>query len=270
MFNWFRKPQSPSPPPKICEANPGRGYKFNIAFANGERNWVENVDLVDCMAEALASKNQRFVKRSEWLELEPGLIIQPQIVPPVTPLDDGGAKTITTVEVSSPDVIPRGVFEFQHSAGDSTRQSIIKGFKSWADTDLPVYLDVFNKVPAECKLMEMSIPATSTEPARTRHILFGPTYHFAKNPSPVENEEHPFCPCCLFTSLGDAAKERLADRRFIGIRFYAMRDADGEASADCRVNGVDWAEGKEALIRYVAKWPDRGFEFRKQYVVIHG
>jgi hypothetical protein len=38
--------------------------------------------------------------------------------------------------------------------------------------------------------------------------------------------------------------------------------------ADCRVNGEDWSAGAEALRAYVTRWPDRGFEFRKQYVVI--
>jgi hypothetical protein len=55
---------------------------------------------------------------------------------------------------------------------------------------------------------------------------------------------------------------------FYGIRFYAMRDADGNPQADCRVNGEDWEPGAAALREYVAKWPERGFEFRKQYVVL--
>jgi hypothetical protein len=38
--------------------------------------------------------------------------------------------------------------------------------------------------------------------------------------------------------------------------------------ADCRVNGEDWLAGADALRAYVATWPDRGLETRKQYVLI--
>ena len=47
-----------------------------------------------------------------------------------------------------------------------------------------------------------------------------------------------------------------------------MRNAEGSAEADCRVNGVDWPAGKAALLKYVATWPERGFEYRKQFVAI--
>jgi hypothetical protein len=49
---------------------------------------------------------------------------------------------------------------------------------------------------------------------------------------------------------------------------FALRDKNGEAQADCRVNGENWNPAKEALIRYAATWPPRGFEFRKQFVAI--
>ena len=63
-------------------------------------------------------------------------------------------------------------------------------------------------------------------------------------------------------------KPRVFDDRFYGIRFFAARNSDGVAEADCRINGEDWPPGKEALRAYVAKWPDLGFEFRKQFVIV--
>ena len=58
------------------------------------------------------------------------------------------------------------------------------------------------------------------------------------------------------------------DDRFYGIRFFAARDKNGAATADCRVNGEDWEDGKAGLREYVKTWPDRGVEFRKQYIII--
>jgi hypothetical protein len=55
---------------------------------------------------------------------------------------------------------------------------------------------------------------------------------------------------------------------FYAVRLFAMRDTDGTASADCRINGEDWLAGKTALIDYVKTWPERGVEFRKQYVIL--
>jgi len=37
---------------------------------------------------------------------------------------------------------------------------------------------------------------------------------------------------------------------------------------DCRINGLDWEEGRRALVEYVNTWPDLGVEYRKQYIVL--
>ena len=63
-------------------------------------------------------------------------------------------------------------------------------------------------------------------------------------------------------------KPMIWDGRFHGIRLFALRGPDGVAGADCRVNGEDWEPGKNALIKYVSSWPNRGVEFRKQYVIL--
>jgi hypothetical protein len=34
------------------------------------------------------------------------------------------------------------------------------------------------------------------------------------------------------------------------------------------VNGVDWPAGAAELVKYAREWPDRGLEYRKQYVCI--
>ena len=82
-------------------------------------------------------------------------------------------------------------------------------------------------------------------------------------------ESHEFCPCCLLTNSFSAFKELIEARQFYGLRLFAARDENGFPQADCRVNGEDWAEGCEALRKYVTTWPGEGYEFRKQYVVLH-
>jgi hypothetical protein len=54
----------------------------------------------------------------------------------------------------------------------------------------------------------------------------------------------------------------------LGVRLFAARNEDGSPEADCRVNGEGWEEGKRALMEYARSWPDRGMEFRKQYIFL--
>jgi len=73
---------------------------------------------------------------------------------------------------------------------------------------------------------------------------------------------------CLRTPLINTFKELIEDHTFFGLRLFAARDEKGIPQADCRVNGQDWEKGKESLQKYVETWPDVGYEFRKQYVVL--
>ena len=66
----------------------------------------------------------------------------------------------------------------------------------------------------------------------------------------------------------EAFQELLELDIYLGLRFFASRDTDGNVEADCRVNGQNWEKGSLALRQYATTWPAAGFEYRKQYVVI--
>jgi len=103
--------------------------------------------------------------------------------------------------------------------------------------------------------------------AADRRVVLGPPLQMVQKNGPIPGE-HPFCPCCLFTGSFRAFEKVLRDREFHGIRMFVLRDANGHIEADCRVNGIDWPEGAAALVNYAKDWPDRGTEYRKQYIVI--
>lgn len=266
MFDWFKR----KAPPSTCaasHANPSRGVRVSLAFTNGERTWTEEVDLVSCVAEVLRSGGFAFTTGKSWVQLESGLVLQPGFVS-FQPLQKGGVQTLTIVEVSRPPSIPAGVCEYQHSTGDDTRQSITKGFESWMQLDLPVFLDSLRTKPEQCTFLEFELPAGAGKRAQQRRVVLGPVSHLVSRPAEGQAEEHPFCPCCLFTRSGDVMKPKILDGHFYGIRLFAIRGQDGVGGADCRLNGEDWEPGKNALISYVNSWPDRGLEFRKQYVIL--
>ena len=62
---------------------------------------------------------------------------------------------------------------------------------------------------------------------------------------------------------GAAATGRI---RYGGHDLFEL--TDGQMQADFRVNGIDYPAGAAALVRYAQSWPDRGLEYRKQYVCI--
>jgi hypothetical protein len=254
-------------PPKTSPANPTRGTSFSIAFTNASRKWTEAVDLLSSLSAVLTKGGHSNSVYKSWVELDSGLIVQPGIVG-FQPMEKGGVRTATTIEVSDTDRIPAGVFEFQHATGKDTSESICNGFEGWMQLDLPVFLDALRDKPEQCAFMQIDSPVKGDSPARRRRVVLGPVSHLVTRPPQNEPEEHPFCPCCLFTNTAEVSKEKLMDDRFYGIRLFAMRDEHGAAAADCRVNGEDWEGGKTALRDYVKTWPDRGVEFRKQYIII--
>lgn len=277
MFSWFRRTPASRPAPASNEANPGVGVKGRLAITRGDRTWTEEADAVESAARALRQLGHKVVSRGTWLRHRAsGLVIRPQLVEAYA-TDNGAVQTVTTIEVSHPDVIPHGVFEYQHSVGEGFEDAIGKGFEQWAQVDLVPLLDAFRPRPTACTVMTMSFGEEEGRPARHRRAILGPVAHFMATPpaprpeeggSEGPDEEHPFCSCCLLTNTLPTFKDLLEADAFCGIRFFAARDQDGIAQADCRVNGEDWEPGAEALREYVRTWPGSGYEFRKQYVVL--
>lgn len=276
----FRKKTAPP----LCKSNRGIGVEGKVAFTRGDRSWTEQFNTVTLAASVLQARGLPVRTEKTWLvHEESGFILLPQLVQ-LQPLEDGGVRTVTTIQTNHPGLAPDGLFEYQHSTGDSTTDSIQKGFDQWAQGDFPPLIDALRTKPEVCTMLEMTFPAKDAAPARVRRAILGPTMHYMASPS-ASNEDstraadalaqgeagdaHPFCPCCLLTKSFEAFRELIEGDGFYGLRLYAMRDAEGTPEADCRVNGDDWEKGAQALRDYVKTWPDAGFEFRKQYVVLH-
>ena len=217
-----------------------------------------------------------------WLVHESsGFSLMPQFVE-LQPLDEGGVRTTSTIQANHDALIPDGVFEYQHSTGDHVEASFRKGFTQWIEADFVALLEALKARPEICASLEYKFPPKTGITTECRRVILGPVTHTIQNPDARAEqipeaqgrtqgehcEDHEFCPCCLLTNSFEAFRELIEDRRFYGIRLFAMRDPNGHAQADCRVNGIDWDKGTEALRKYVGTWPAAGFEMRKQYVVV--
>lgn len=252
----------------VAGANPGQGPTIKVGFANDQGSWEEQADLVALLADVLAREGRGLRREGDRLEISPGLVLRPQFVS-LDPQQLKGAKTCTTIEFTHPRFGDERLFEFQHSMGDDINQAFTSGFDAWVQFDLPAILDALRPDATDCNVMMMTYPANEVRAAPLkRRVVLGPPAHVAANRDETIDAEHPFCPCCLLTNSFEAFRPLLEADALCGVRLFAMRGEDGVGSADCRVNGEAFDAGIAALAKYVDTWPERGFEFRKQYVIL--
>jgi hypothetical protein len=241
-----------------------------ITFEGGGSSRTETVNVVDLLEQTVRQKDRTVRRHPTWLELpDSGFVLLPQIVG-AEALPRGGVHTVTTVQVHHPTLTPDGVFEYQHSWGDTVTQAMANGFDQWCQVDLVVFEDALLPRPRTCTTMEMTFPAKEGKPAYCRRAVLGPIAHFRASPPPPDAapEQHPFCSCCFLTNTFMAYKQLVEGTDFFALRYFAARGEDGTPQADCRVNGDDCPPGVEALRNYVKTWTGTGYEFRKQYVLL--
>lgn len=278
MFSWFRrkpakeKPLGAAQPSVASGQNAGAAAPFEttkgrIAFNNGQRQWEETFDCVASLVDTLGRLGRKVrAEDQRVLDEATGLWLRPVMVD-MQPVHNNGVRTCTKIDFIHPTAIPSAVFEFQHSTGGTTTESIEAGFDSWAKGDLAALSDAIREKPLECTAMTFEFPGKGEGSVIRRRVILGPVWH-AQERKAEQEEEHPFCPCCLLTQSMKAFEGLLNAEGFFAVRLFAMRQGDGAAGADCRVNGEEFAPGKEALTQYASQWPQAGTEFRKQYVII--
>ncbi len=233
---------------------------------------MEQPDLLELLARSLGAAGQQVHGERGWLRHgESGFLILPELVDSAA-ADDGGVRTLTTIRVTHPELLPEGAFEYQHAAGDTLPEALTDGFDNWIRGDFVTLCDAVRAEASTCQTMVLEFPEQSG--GAKRRAVLGPAFRYAEKPQaqlePSSGEacEHDFCPCCLLTQSFQAFTDFLRGDSTYCLRLYAARHPDGPG-ADCRINGQDYQAGIEALIRYAETWPEAGVEFRKQYVVIH-
>ncbi|MFZ6686772.1 DUF6348 family protein [Undibacterium sp. SXout11W] len=224
--------------------------------------------LLTLLGDTLTQASQTFEQTESHLLTPEGLIFAVQQIESVA-LGEDRVRTCTKIHAWHPTYFPQGIFEFQHALAATEEAAFVDGFKQWINMDLQVLLDATLDVPVNCTVIEMNTAADETNAtAHFRQVILGPVAHLASLAAPKKKEEHPFCPCCLFTESIAAFHDVLQSDRFVGVRLFASRDNQGILAADCRVNGEDFQAAVAPLVQYAEAWPQRGLEFRKQYIII--
>jgi hypothetical protein len=227
-------------------------------------------DIVELAARALEKHGYRVTRHDTSLEHpESGLIMKPAFgYSSPSERQVGATSAITT---SHPQLFPRGVFEYQHTVGDTLDNALFRGFDLWVQTDFVVFLDALRDRLQKCRSFHVTFEPTDG-PALQRRAVLGPVEYMSmatiQGTYKAADGEHPFCPCCFLQNTFDTFLPLVQNDALYAIRMFAARDASGKATADCRVNGEDWEAGKQALIEYADTWPQVGLEQRKQYVIL--
>jgi hypothetical protein len=229
---------------------------------------ISERDCVELAARVMEQRGYHVVDHGTWLEhRDSGIAVRPRLVEFFS-LPQSGVRSVSTVTSSHPRLAPDGVFEYQHALGATLSDALCDGFDQWLRLDFIVFLDALREKAENCSALEFKWPR-GDGPEFIRRAVLGPVSHTIEHPERASADiKHPFCPCCLLTNTYRAFGSFIKSDGFFGLRLLAIRNDDGSAQADCRVNGEDWETGRRALCDYVHTWPQAGFEVRKQYVVL--
>jgi hypothetical protein len=229
-------------------------------------------DVVQLAALVLERRGHAVTRHDTWLEHRATKFTFRPRLTELHRMKDGGVRSVSTITTSHPELAPNGIFEFQHATGEDAVIALYRGFDDWAQLDLVVLMDAERDEPEHCATFELTYPPREGMAPLHRRALLGPVVHFAPGAAAVaggsKEDDHSFCPCCLLTNTFEAFRPLAEGDGFFGVRLVAVRDQTGSPQADCRVNGEDWEVGAQALRDYVNRWPQSGYELRKQYVVL--
>ncbi|MFZ6846861.1 DUF6348 family protein [Undibacterium sp. RuRC25W] len=250
----------------------GRAQRENYDHPETAVDLTKNVPsdpvLLAQLAVVLTAASIDFEMTATHLQMPEGLVFAVQKLETIA-LGEGRVRTCTKIHAWHSVYFPQGIAEYQHALAATEEAALIDGFKQWANMDLPVLQDATRDMPLHCTVIEMNTAADEvTATANYRQVILGPVAHLASLPAPKKKDDHPFCPCCLFTESMNAFHDVLQRDQFLGVRLFASRDSQGVSAADCRINGEDFPAAIEPLVKYVEQWPQRGLEFRKQFIVI--
>lgn len=254
----FKKSRGDSSAPAVSDV---------LAADTKDLETTTDLTATQILADALKNEGFEIQQTDSHIALPSGIKLAAKFIESAR-INAENIRTSTFTVASHEHYFPDGLVEFQHSGGLNLEESLLSGFSSWAKMDLITLEDSVRIKPLHCSVMEMQLPEKEDTESLSRQVIFGPIGHLVTDSSIDGDSEHPFCPCCLFTNSFSAFRDLFESNRFVGIRLFASRSADGGYSADCRVNGEDFPLGVEQLLSYARSWPERGFEFRKQYVVI--
>lgn len=227
-------------------------------------------DIVELAARALEKHGYAAARHDTWLEHpESGLIMKPVLGHSRS--SGEWVHSTSAITTSHPQLVSEGVFEYQHAFGGTLDDALFRGFDSWVQTDFVVFLDALRDTPRLCQSVEITFPRTDG-PALHRRAVLGPVEYMSSatigGTYKVGEDEHPFCPCCFLRNTFETFQPLLANDVFYAIRMFAAHDDHDKSRADCRVNGGEWDDGRQALIAYADTWPPAGLEQRKQYVIL--
>jgi hypothetical protein len=154
-----------------------------------------------------------------------------------------------------------GVFEYSYGSGSSDAEAADAALTNWIEHDLAALRSAAAGQAVEG--LKLTFGEDAADARQGWEIYLGPMLYYAGPAGP-----EPCCEACLFAQNAEVLMTLLDQGRSCAVKIVAGRDADGEISADCRIDGRDWPEGRASIMRAVASWPPAdGLALRRQYLI---
>jgi hypothetical protein len=237
-----------------------------ISIETGEDGLRTEIDLTEILLLELRAAGESVIRWHHCIRIGQGIFVQPGLVE-FTEDEDGFVAAIS-VQSTHHTLYRNGLFDVLCARGGSLVEAIREASLHWMRLQMPALRDACRETPEHSLTMTFDLTG-----GRRRRAILGPIEHVRQWPPAADDgaeDDHAFCSCCMFTSALDAMQALIEREGTVGLALECTILDDGEAWAECRVDGRIWEEGSALLEAYARTWPPGfGREWRSQYAVLH-
>lgn len=158
--------------------------------------------------------------------------------------------------------------EFAFGLGKDVEEATDRAASHWVNNEFVVLHAYLCGNDPGVKVME-----TVSQTGSDQHgwdILLGPVQCMNDSTvagAPELNEENLFD---MYACLRNSMAAYLWQEQFLYVKCFALKSSNGNIEVDCRLNGVEWPEGKEDIRAFANTWEfPGGFHSRKQFFIMH-
>lgn len=185
-------------------------------------------------------------------------------------LDDSNPETVSSrliIKVRHEKFFPHGIFEYSYGFGKDAAEAIEHAIFRWIELDFNAFHDLLCESKAvfrEGNKLEL-VSISTNGGILGWEVVLTDIIHLESETQKVKINQDEIYLDMLDLITGSL----LCEKGVYGIKYFAMQDESGNIQLDCRLNGIDWEEGRRALGNYVLNWGIQNeLHWRKQYVLI--
>ena len=152
------------------------GPQVEAAFVTADRSWTDRAELVSLLAGVLRRARPRVDGKTRRGIAAQRYRTRPAGGPGRRMPDERRPDDLDNSNLTS-SLVPEGLFEYQHAMGDTLDEAFRKGFKGFAEGDLPVFLDALETKPLNAPSFSIIVRAGVVQAERIRRVVVSALRH---------------------------------------------------------------------------------------------